>query len=191
MTMIVVGGHSRKVGKTSVAAGLIAAFPEYPWTAIKFSSHLHGYSGCTSAVHEETNCHGDSDSCRFLAAGASRSFWMSVGAGGIKEAVGRLTEVLQASPFLMVESNSILNCLAPDLYLMVLDYEVQDFKESARQTLSRANAIVALHRKSLHPWEGISSEMLARIPIFDTDELANIPSKVLDMVRNVVVRGNG
>ena len=41
MPIIVVGGHARNVGKTSVVAGLISAFPQYSWTAIKISSHQH------------------------------------------------------------------------------------------------------------------------------------------------------
>ena len=36
--IVAVGGHSRNVGKTSVAAGLIYAFRKYSWTAIKISS---------------------------------------------------------------------------------------------------------------------------------------------------------
>jgi cobyrinic acid a,c-diamide synthase len=34
MSLIVVGGHSRSVGKTSVVAGLIAALPEFHWSAM-------------------------------------------------------------------------------------------------------------------------------------------------------------
>lgn len=188
MTMIVVGGHSRKVGKTSVAAGLIAAFPGYSWTAIKLSSHVHGSSASAGTIQEDSERNGNSDSSRFLAAGATRSFWMSVGDEGIKEAVAQLSDLLRSSPFLMVESNSILSCLVPDLYLMVLDYGVRDFKESARRMLPYANAIVAINRGVPPVWEGIPPETLARIPTFDTDEPAHIPSGVLDMVRRVVER---
>ena len=39
MALIVIGGHSRNVGKTSVVAGLIAALPEYNWTAFKITQH--------------------------------------------------------------------------------------------------------------------------------------------------------
>ena len=41
MAVIVVGGHSRNVGKTSVVAGLISAFSRYSWTAVKISWHRH------------------------------------------------------------------------------------------------------------------------------------------------------
>ena len=35
MSLIIIGGHSRSVGKTSVVAGLIAALREHRWTAAK------------------------------------------------------------------------------------------------------------------------------------------------------------
>jgi len=37
MAIVVVGGHSRSVGKTSVVAGLIAALREFNWTALKIT----------------------------------------------------------------------------------------------------------------------------------------------------------
>ena len=33
MAIVVVGGHTRNIGKTSVMAGLIRALPEMRWTA--------------------------------------------------------------------------------------------------------------------------------------------------------------
>jgi len=42
MAVVVVGGHSRSVGKTSVVAGLIAALPEYAWNAMKITQFGHG-----------------------------------------------------------------------------------------------------------------------------------------------------
>ena len=41
MALVVVGGHSRNVGKTSVVAGLIAALPEFKWTAMKITQYGH------------------------------------------------------------------------------------------------------------------------------------------------------
>ena len=47
MSLVVVGGHSRNIGETSVAAGLIAALPRYNWTAMKITQHGHGI--CSAA----------------------------------------------------------------------------------------------------------------------------------------------
>src|ERR1035437_5845120 len=73
MALIVIGGHSRSVGKTSVVAGLIAALPEFHWTAIKITQYGHGICSANGelcdcatddhswAVTEERNRSGDSD----------------------------------------------------------------------------------------------------------------------------------
>jgi len=39
--IIVIGGNSRRVGKTSVVAGIIAGLPEYGWSAFKITQHGH------------------------------------------------------------------------------------------------------------------------------------------------------
>ncbi len=83
--VIVVGGHSRSVGKTSVVAGIIAALPEMRWTAVKITQFGHGVCSAngepcdcetddhTWAVTEERDRSGESDSSRFLVSGAARS----------------------------------------------------------------------------------------------------------------------
>src|SRR2546427_12490243 len=58
MSLVVVGGHSRNIGKTSVAAGVIAALPQYKWTAMKITQHGHGIC---SAAGEPCDCAGEYD----------------------------------------------------------------------------------------------------------------------------------
>ena len=82
MAIIVIGGHSRSVGKTSVVAGLIAALPEFDWTAVKITQYGHGVCSANGeacdcatgdhswAISEERDRSGDSDTSRFLVAGA-------------------------------------------------------------------------------------------------------------------------
>ena len=56
MAVVVVGGHSRSVGKTSVVANLIARLPERHWTACKITQFGHGF--CT-ANGEPCDCQTD------------------------------------------------------------------------------------------------------------------------------------
>ena len=42
MALIVIGGHSRSVGKTSVVAGITSALREFEWTAVKITQYGHG-----------------------------------------------------------------------------------------------------------------------------------------------------
>ena len=53
MAIVVVGGHTRNIGKTSVMAGLIAAMPEKHWTAFKITQFGHGVC---SANGEPCDC---------------------------------------------------------------------------------------------------------------------------------------
>lgn len=192
MTTIVVGGHSRNVGKTSVVAGLIAAFSQYSWTALKISSHWHADSASLEDenkedvchIHEECNRDGRADTSRFLAAGAARSFWVRVREGRLEAAMPRLLPILQSNPFVIIESNAILQYIQPDLYIMVLRFDVEDFKESARVTLPRAHAAVAVnYGVSMPAWKGISCETISRIPLYPTTDPQIIPIGLIDLAQ--------
>jgi hypothetical protein len=191
MATIVVGGHARKVGKTSMTAGLIHAFREHAWTAVKISSHQHfniprlppERSEDSFILFEETDCGGTSDTSRFLAAGASRSFWMQIKNDFSDDALRQLSPILQLNPFLIIESNRILRLIRPDLFIMVLRYDVEDFKESARQVLSLADAVVVVNPNYIPaPWEEVSP-LLPGIQQFVTADPQVMPAGLIDFVR--------
>ncbi|MGH9469825.1 MAG: hypothetical protein ACRD1N_05715 [Terriglobia bacterium] len=154
MKAIVVGGHTRNIGKTSVAAGLIRAFPSLEWTAVKITQYGHGVCSrngrrcdCAPGEHsfalsEEKNPAGRSDTSRFLAAGARRSLWLRVRQGELAQAFPALEAAVRQEAYVLFESNSILDFLNPLLYLVVLDGSKPDFKRSARRFLGRADALI-------------------------------------------------
>jgi hypothetical protein len=185
MAIVVVGGHSRSVGKTSVAAAIIARLPEMRWTAFKITQFGHGF--CTAngepcdcqtdehtvAVSEERdprngNDWTGTDSARYLAAGAVRSFWVRTRIGNLAAAMPRLRKEFAAAENAIIESNSILGFLRPDLYLSVLDHATADFKDSARLFLDRADALlVHAGSEDLMPqWRGVSLQLAEGIPRF-------------------------
>src|SRR3989442_12959384 len=114
MAVVVIGGHSRSVGKTSVVAGLISALPEYSWTALKITQYGHGVcsvngEAChcatedhTWAMFEEKDRSGESDTARFLVAGAARAPWGRTAHGGLGEGIPpnrpRLARCQKAEP---------------------------------------------------------------------------------------------
>ncbi|HVC90074.1 MAG TPA: hypothetical protein VND66_05560 [Acidobacteriaceae bacterium] len=154
VAIVVVGGHTRNIGKTSVVAGLIAALPELEWTAFKVTQFGHGICSAngepcdcetdahTVAVTEERSAESGTDSARFLAAGAVRSFWVRTRQGQLAEAMPRVRKELGRARNVILESNSIVRFLKPDLYLTVLDPEIRDFKPSAQYFLDRADAVL-------------------------------------------------
>ena len=159
MAIVVIGGHSRNVGKTSVVAGLIAALSAYNWTAFKITQFGHG--------HCSLNRSGKSDSSRFLVAGAKRSFWVRTEHGRLAEALPTITRRLAESENAILESNSILKFIQPDVYISVVDPAVEDFKASALAAFNRADALIvnADHNGSAS-WNGIAWDAIPDRPIF-------------------------
>jgi hypothetical protein len=195
MAVIVIGGHSRSVGKTSVAAGLIAALPEFHWTAIKITQYGHGICSANGepcdcatddhswAVTEERDRSGESDSSRFLVAGAVRSLWVRTRQGFLAEAMPRLREELAKAENAIIESNSIIRFIRPELYLTVLDPATADFKSSARDYLDRADLIL-LHQSPREPaWTNVSLKPAANKPQLRIKPPQYLTPELVDFVR--------
>jgi hypothetical protein len=197
VAIVVIGGHSRSVGKTSVVAGLISALREYEWTAVKITQYGHGVCSangtpcdCATADHawaisEEKDRSGESDSSRFLVAGAVRSLWVRTEQGRLAEAIPSLRQRLNRSSHVIMESNSVLKFFRPDLYLTVLDPETQDFKSSAREFLDRANAVI-LHDRSNDgaAWHSVSLKPVANRPLFRISPPPYVTEEIVEFVRS-------
>jgi len=198
MPILVIGGNSRNVGKTSVVAGLIAALPGLHWTALKITHHGHGVCSakgeacdCATADHswavsEEKDRSGESDTSRFLVAGADRSWWVRTRPGHLAEAMPRIREILASTQNAIVESNSILGFIKPDLYLTVLDPRTVDFKTSAQTFLDRADAVLLYAGPdSSHPtWEKVSLKPVIGRPTFAIHPPNYATPEVVEFVRN-------
>ena len=198
MSIIVIGGHTRSVGKTSVVAGLIAALRERHWTALKITQYGHGICSANGApcdcatgdhswaVTEERDRSGESDSSRFLVAGADHSWWVRTEQGRLAEAMPRVREILSSAENAIIESNSILRFLKPDLYLTVLDPATADFKSSAQQFLDRAD-VVLLHSgtDSKGPtWERVSLKPVLDRPTFRIQPPDYVTAEITAFVRS-------
>jgi hypothetical protein len=197
MSIIVIGGHSRSVGKTSVVAGLISALPDFHWTALKITQYGHGICSangevcdCATADHawavsEERERSGESDTSRFLVAGAERSWWVRTEQGRLAEAMPRVRQILSAAQNIIIESNSVLRFLKPDLYLTVLDPQTADFKASAQAFLDRADAVL-LHdtgSSATPAWERVSLKPVINRPIFAVRPPQYVTPEVADFVQ--------
>ena len=206
MAVVVVGGNSRNIGKTSVVAGLIRALPEMRWAAVKITQYGHGICSAngeacdcatedhTIAVSEERERTSGTDSSRYLAAGAVRSWWVRTQQGELHEAMPRVRKILAGAQNVIVESNSVLRFLRPDLALSVLDPAVMDFKASALRYLDRVDALVMPVGVEA-AWEGVSGRLVAgkrqflfEAPGYCTEELV---AYVRETVGNVAVREAG
>ena len=208
--LIVVGGHTRSIGKTQLVCELVAALPEANFIAGKITQYGHGvcaqngeHCGCApdehaSAFSWEESAISGTDSARFLAAGAQRAFWLRTKQGFLAEGLPVLRESLDSlakdaaeGPLnVIVESNSLLQFLKPSLYLTVLDPRIEDFKPSAQKALDRADAFVLRHDFAVAAatWPQVSAKLLEAKPAFLQKEGGPLPPRLLSLVRDSLTR---
>jgi len=210
--LIVVGGHTRSIGKTQLVCDVIRAFPEENWIAGKITQYGHGVCakngencGCAPDEHSyaiswEKAADTGTDSSRFLAAGAQRSFWLRTKQGFLAEGLPLLRQALaelpsatpaSEPPTLILESNSVLQFVQPSLYFAVIDPSRDDFKDSARIVLDRADALV-LHSHSDNapiteaPWMKIPRQLLNQTPSVQQREGEPLPLPLQVLIRRTL-----
>ncbi|HWB86022.1 MAG TPA: hypothetical protein VG675_17905 [Bryobacteraceae bacterium] len=195
--LVVVGGHSRNIGKTSVVAGLIRKLRDLRWTAVKITQYgrgvcSHGGQNCgceaepthAFALSEEYT-RNRTDTGRFLTAGAERSFWLRTPAGEIAHASVTLHKILQQSENTIIESNSVVELLNPDVFLMLLDFSCEDFKPSSLRFMDRADAFLVIDRGINAPlWENVARGLWDQKPQFLIRPPAYVTPAVSGFVRS-------
>ena len=210
--VIVVGGHTRSIGKTQLVCDVISAFPDSNWIAGKITQYGHGVCAqngedcdCAPTEHVcaldwETRSETGTDSSRFLAAGARRSFWLRTKQGYLAEGLPLLRAALEQSrqlshsgesPPLILESNSLLQFLKPSLYFAIVDPAKEDFKDSARAALDRADAIVLRGSASdfaptAPAWTKLPSRLLREKPSVSQQEGEPLPEPLHVLVHRVL-----
>jgi hypothetical protein len=214
--VIVVGGHTRSIGKTQLVCDVIAAFPQANWIAGKITQYGHGVcaqngDNCDCAPDEhvcaiswETRADTGTDSSRFLAAGARRSFWLRTKQGFLAEGLPLLRTTLQetltaneAVPApLILESNSLLQFLKPSLYFAVVDPAKDDFKDSARIVFDRADALVLRNTTDALPaaapvWTKFPSRLLREKPSVTQREGDPLPTPLHVLVQRTLESSSG
>ena len=206
--VVVVGGHTRSVGKTQLVCDLIAALPEMRFVAGKITQYGHGVCAqnghdCDCAPDEHVRAldweSGEdltTDSGRFLAAGARKSFWLRTKQGFLAEGLPLLRESLRqfeaegsGSRNLILESNSLMQFWTPAIYLLVLDPAKEDFKESARRELDRASALVLRREIGRAPagWDTVPMKLILRKRYFLQREGEDLPTDLVELVREGVL----
>jgi len=222
--IIVVGGHTRSIGKTQLVCDIIASLPEANWIAGKITQYGHGVCAqngneCDCAPDEhacaiswERTATTGTDSSRFLAAGAQRSFWLRTKQGYLAEGMPLLRSELdkiareqrpsdqsdvaipsatKSSINVILESNTLLQFLKPDLFLMVLHPGKSDFKGSAQLQLDRVSAFVLREPLPTRTsetagmfWHNFPFQLLRSKPQFIQRENDSLPASLLEIIRN-------
>jgi hypothetical protein len=103
--------------------------------------------------------------------------------GKLAEAIPTLRNRLEGARNVIIESNSVLKFLRPDLYLTILDPATADFKTSAREFLDRADAIILHEHDGATGWNGVSLKPVANRPVFRIAPPPFVTAQIVDFVR--------
>ena len=207
--VIVIGGHTRSIGKTQLVCDIIREFPKASWVAGKITQYGHGVcaqngQSCdcapdehVSALDWEKRPETGTDSARFLEAGARRSFWLRTKQGFLAEGLPLLRGALNEAGTdhdgdvaVILESNSLLQFLKPSLYFAVIDPARDDFKDSARAALDRADAFVLrgpmISSTSEPAWLKLPANLLRLKPSVTQHEGEPLPKPLHVLVERVL-----
>lgn len=147
MAIAVIGGSGRGVGKTTLVCGVIAALHDLEWIAVKITSHEHW---TVEPIWEESEPGEETDTARYLAAGARRAFLLTVPeAHDLNESVlgrvlGEFFRYAGRGHNVIFESNRVLHHVQPNLCLMVQGAsDAPEPKPSFQRAVQYADALVA------------------------------------------------
>lgn len=129
--MLLIGSKQRKAGKTTLACELIKKFSkDYKTTAIKITRISKEYPDHDMAddsellkkgysILEEKNCSNNTDTSKFLAAGAKQSFWLRVLDDCLLEGFTSLLKRIEKDAVIICESTSLIRLVKPGVFVMI------------------------------------------------------------------------
>ena len=145
-TLVVVGGHSRGVGKTSLIEHLLRTSRE-PWVAIKISARHHAAKGASVAIVDEArHASPRSETGRYLAAGAARALVIRAADIALARAATLIESLRAEGANVIVESNRIVRYVKPDAMLFVMDPHINDWDPTSALCLPIADAVGDVRR---------------------------------------------
>lgn len=145
MAILVVGGSGKDVGKTALVCAVISALREFEWTAVKITAHDYRSAENESIIgepliREEVSAGEETDTERYLAAGARRA--LLVTRVGDAVPVNEIRSALGGDRNVIFESNRIVDAMKPDVCMALAGGHER--KASFERLLRVADAVVIL-----------------------------------------------
>jgi hypothetical protein len=85
----------------------------------------------------------------------------------------------------IVESNSVVELVQPDVFLMLLDFSCEDFKPSSLRFMDRADAFVVIDRGINAPlWADVAQGMWDGKPQFLVTPPRYATAEIVDFVKS-------
>ncbi|MCB9014407.1 MAG: hypothetical protein H6541_01345 [Lentimicrobiaceae bacterium] len=157
--LLIIGGSSRNTGKTSLAVRLIEKYAkEHSITGLKVTSIRRGeeeYHGrhedvineAKFTIYEETNFQGDKDTCRMLAAGAKRVFYIQTTEQYLDEAFKNFLSLKSDHSPIICESRSLRAVVKPGLLVLLKHYNPAFIKPGFSQLEALADLTITMHQE--------------------------------------------
>jgi len=133
--LIIIGGSSRNVGKTSLCLDLISRYAQdleitglkistiKPDDAIHHGTHDITLNGRNYRILEEQQTGGNKDTARMLKAGAKRAFYIESLEEHMGEAFAGFREIYETTGPIISESRSLRNLAIPSLFILIKHYD--------------------------------------------------------------------
>jgi LAO/AO transport system kinase len=147
--LIGIGGTHSGAGKTTIAVAILKYLtthpPIYPFThspkigAIKYTKTAF-YS---SIIDDKTIlCQEDKDTKRLLDAGAEEVLWVQSPTNELNEVLPMAIDRLSHLDGIIIEGNSAIELLKPDIVVFIADASKENIKPSARRILKQADIVI-------------------------------------------------
>ncbi len=151
--LLLIGGASRNVGKTTFVVKLIEKFAkEYPIVGLKIKTIYEGddfFHGKDTKplkseyrLVEEFDIDSEEDTSKMLRAGARRAFKLKVKSEAILQAFATFKDLLTEPCLIVCESNSLRKVVKPAVYLLIKYKDDTNMKPSAKELEKHADKIV-------------------------------------------------
>jgi len=154
LAIVVVGGSGKDIGKTAFVCAMVSALSEYRWTAVKVTGHDYQHAEdkdrpTISVIHEETEPGEDTDTARYLAAGARRALLVTRTGSGIP--IHEILRTIGRDQNVIFESNRIIDAINPDICLALVGGDER--KPSFQRLLELADAMIMISPFEAEPVE--------------------------------------
>jgi len=159
--MLMIGGATRNVGKTTFVCKVIEKFSQLlPIVAIKVKtiyegdSFFHGKDKNPLTenyrIINEVDATTEEDTALMLKAGAQKVFRVKVKSNFIEQVFKELQDILPKNIVWICESNSLRLAVKPSLFIMITNQLNNNMKPSAEQLLPFADLIVVSDGKTFN-----------------------------------------
>lgn len=181
MAIVVVGGNGKDVGKTSVMCAVIAALREFDWTAVKITGHDYGASApddfSNRTIWEESHAGKDTDTAKYLQAGARRALLVTRRAADVP--IEEIRHAVGSDCNVIFESNRIVEVVRPDVCLAVVGGAER--KASFLRLVRAANAIVMVQGTE-------AGDLPTNVPHFEMEAPDRFSAEMVAWLRGQLIK---